>query len=58
MQHRIPIQKLENQIGPQVHAMVQAVESCVHCGFCLASCPTFQVLGEEMDSTRGRILLM
>jgi glycolate oxidase iron-sulfur subunit len=38
--------------------MAQAVESCVHCGFCLPVCPTYQVLGEEMDSPRGRILLM
>ncbi|MGQ0736404.1 MAG: (Fe-S)-binding protein [Acidobacteriota bacterium] len=38
--------------------MARAVTSCVHCGFCLASCPTYQVLGEEMDSPRGRIVLM
>ena len=38
--------------------MVKAVESCVHCGFCLATCPTYKVLGEEMDSPRGRIFLM
>jgi glycolate oxidase iron-sulfur subunit len=38
--------------------MAQAVEKCVHCGFCLATCPTYTVLGEEMDSPRGRIVLM
>src|SRR5690606_4578583 len=38
--------------------MVKAIESCVHCGFCLAACPTYHVLGEEMDSPRGRIYLM
>jgi glycolate oxidase iron-sulfur subunit len=38
--------------------MAQAVEKCVHCGFCLPACPTYHVLGEEMDSPRGRIVLM
>ena len=38
--------------------MAQAVDQCVHCGFCLSACPTYKVLGEEMDSPRGRILLM
>lgn len=38
--------------------MAQAVSSCVHCGFCLPACPTYKVLGEEMDSPRGRIVLM
>lgn len=38
--------------------MARAVTTCVHCGFCLATCPTYRVLGEEMDSPRGRILLM
>lgn len=38
--------------------MAEAVNACVHCGFCLATCPTYKVLGEEMDSPRGRIILM
>ena len=58
MQHTIPISSLEQSLGPQAASMAHAVESCVHCGFCLAACPTYQVLGEEMDSPRGRIVLM
>ena len=38
--------------------MAHAVEACVHCGFCLAACPTYQELGQEMDTPRGRIVLM
>ncbi len=37
---------------------VEGVNQCVHCGLCLASCPTFSELGTEMDSPRGRILLI
>lgn len=37
---------------------LEMVEDCVHCGFCLPSCPTYVLWGEEMDSPRGRIYLM
>jgi len=54
MLHSIPTEKL----GPLGAPMTRAIETCVHCGFCLAACPTYQELGQEMDSPRGRILLM
>jgi glycolate oxidase iron-sulfur subunit len=54
MQHDIPVAAL----GLTGSVAAEAVQKCVHCGFCLPACPTYQVLGEEMDSPRGRVFLM
>ncbi len=49
---------LTEKLGPLGEPMAKAVSACVHCGFCLAACPTYRELGQEMDTPRGRIVLM
>ncbi len=55
---------MQTQLAPEFQGTAEglAAESilrkCVHCGFCTATCPTYQLLGDELDGPRGRIYLM
>lgn len=44
--------------GPEGKEAAAIVRKCVHCGFCNATCPTYQLLGDELDGPRGRIYLI
>jgi len=44
--------------NPHVEDAENIIRSCVHCGFCTATCPTYQLLGDELDGPRGRIYLI
>eukprot|EP01031_Cornospumella_fuschlensis_P052110 gene52110-63702_t len=48
----------EYQNTPDGQAAEAILRKCVHCGFCTATCPTYQLLGDELDGPRGRIYLM
>ncbi|MFH5256133.1 4Fe-4S dicluster domain-containing protein, partial [Burkholderia semiarida] len=55
---------MQTQLAPQYRATPEGQEAeailrkCVHCGFCTATCPTYQLLGDELDGPRGRIYLI
>jgi len=50
--NQLSISELDNEKATEI------IEACVHCGFCLATCPTYQLIGDELDSPRGRIYLI
>ena len=55
---------MQTSLDPKWETLIDLTEvdtilrSCVHCGFCTSGCPTYQLLGDENDSPRGRIYLM
>jgi glycolate oxidase iron-sulfur subunit len=55
MQTQLTQQLLASAEGREADAILR---SCVHCGFCTATCPTYQLLGDELDGPRGRIYLI
>src|SRR6202007_1600348 len=55
MQTNLSIEFKGTPQGDEAEAILR---KCVHCGFCTATCPTYQLLGDELDGPRGRIYLI
>ena len=61
---RRPKENMQTNLSPEFKNSAEALEAeailrkCVHCGFCTATCPTYQLLGDELDGPRGRIYLI
>ena len=55
MQTRLSLSLLETDWGKEADSILR---TCVHCGFCTATCPTYQLTGDELDGPRGRIYLI
>ena len=55
MQTHLAPEYQDTEDGKAAEAILR---KCVHCGFCTATCPTYQLLGDELDGPRGRIYLM
>ena len=50
--------KKDQLLDPEIRNSEKIFRKCVHCGMCNATCPTYQVLGDELDGPRGRIYMI